>query len=202
MWNLPAPLRDSGPRAPGMGQGMRWTRSSPLIVAMLLGGCVGGEAPFAGLTTGTVARPEPISVVEAYSRIAKGARSCWLRAGGALGPEYIFHADVPGGQGPAEIVLHARDRTSENQRGLRTYRIVIVGEGDAGGAVASTENLKLPFDVAERMRRDVRRWTVGGLGCRPEDSAWATEVGPDEATKVTPKSKAKPKPKTKAAPKG
>lgn len=182
---------------------MRWTRTSPLIVAILLGGCVGGEAPFAGLTTGSVARPEPIGVVDAYSRIARGARSCWLKAGGALGPDYIFHADVPGGQGPAEIVLHVRDRTSENQRGLRAYRIVIAGEGDGGGAVASTENMKLPFDVAERMRRDVRRWTAGGLGCKPEDSAWATEVGPDQAQKPASKTKTKTKQKpTTPPPKG
>ena len=185
-----------------MRQGMGGVRSSALVGALLLGGCVGGDASLGGLTTGAVPKPEPLSVVEVYSRITRGARTCWLKAGGALGPDYIFHAEVPGAQTPAEIVLHVRDRASENQRGLRAYRIVVASDGEGSSAVASTENLKLPFDVAERMRRDVRRWTGGGLGCKPEDSAWATEVGPDQPAKATPQKK-KPKQKpTETAPKG
>lgn len=180
---------------------MSEVRSSALLAFVLLGGCVGGDAPSGMLATGSVPKAEPLSIVEAYSRIARGARTCWLKAGGALGPDYIFHAEVAGGQAPAEIVLHVRDRASENQRGLRAYRIVVASEGEGTDAVASTENLKLPFEVAERMRRDVRRWTGGGLGCKPEDTAWATEVGPDQPKKPPQKKKPKTKPQ-EAAPKG
>jgi hypothetical protein len=124
------------------------------------------EAPIVGSST------------EVYERIARGALSCWFGAAGPLKANYIYHADAePAGKGgKAEIVVHERDRVSDNPKGLKAYRIAITPDGEA--TTLLFENLKLPEPLANSMETDARRWGAGAIGCAPVDAGGWSENKP------------------------
>lgn len=99
--------------------------------------------------------------------------ACWFGTSGPLKADYVYHAEAaPASQGgKAEIVIHERDRTSDNPRGLRAYRIAITPNGEASNV--AVENLKLPEPLAKSMEADVRRWGSGAIGCSDADSDWS-----------------------------
>jgi hypothetical protein len=107
-----------------------------------------------------------------YARIARGALACWFGSKGPLKANHIYHAEAqPASQGGnAEIIVHERDRNSENQKGLRAFRIVITPDGDSSFLVI--ENYKLAEAQADSMEKDVRRWAAGGIGCSAGDNGW------------------------------
>ena len=115
------------------------------------------------------------SPTEVYSRIARGAMTCWFGARGPLKASYIYHAEAqPAAQGgKAEIVIHERDRLSEDPRGLRAFRVQITPNGDT--ARVAVENLKLEAPLASSMEKDVLRWAGGAIGCTEESGAWAPQ---------------------------
>jgi hypothetical protein len=121
---------------------------------------------------------------DVYARIARGAMACWFGAKGPLKPNHIYHAEAqPASQGgSAEIVVHERDRNSENPRGLRAFRIVITPDGDNSFLVV--ENYKLVAPLAESMEKDVRRWAAGGIGCTAGDDGWEPKAPEIPAKKV------------------
>ncbi len=102
---------------------------------------------------------------ETYALVARGATRCWFGRG-PLAQSHIFHADAePESKGGrASIAVHERDRSADNPRGIKAYRIDIV-PSPTGGAVVEQENLKLPSAAGEAMRRDVARWANGDLAC-------------------------------------
>ena len=109
---------------------------------------------------------------DVYARIARGAMACWFGAKGPLKANHIYHAEAqPASQGgSAEIIVHERDRNSENPKGLRAFRIVITPDGE--GSFLVVENYKLAGPLAESMKKDVRRWAAGGIGCAAGDNGW------------------------------
>jgi hypothetical protein len=124
------------------------------------------EAPIVGSST------------EVYERIARGALSCWFGTAGPLKANYIYHADAePAGKGgKAEIIVHERDRISDNPKGLKAYRIAITPDGEA--TTLLFENLKLPEALANSMEADARRWGAGAIGCTPADAGGWSENKP------------------------
>ena len=147
------------------------------------------------------------SATDIYSRIASGAMSCWFTAGGPLKKDYIYHAtaDPPSRGGKAQIVIHQRDPTQPNPRGIKTYVVDIEPTGETSASIKA-ENLKMPDAFAAAMTDDVARWSKGQPGCTGGSTAssWAPAppVTADNATpKPKAKSKAKKKAKTKAKPK-
>jgi len=110
---------------------------------------------------------------EVYARVARGAMACWFGTSGPLKTNYIYHAQAaPAAQGgKAEIVIHERDRNSDNPRGLRAFRVSITPEGESAFLVV--ENLKLRAPLAKSMEDDVHRWAAGAIGCTPADGDWA-----------------------------
>lgn len=116
----------------------------------------------------TPAEPEPEgSATELYTRIARGAMSCWF--GGPTPPlkkDYIYHAeaDAPSRGGKAEIVVHMRDPSQPNPRGAKAYKIKIDPKDETSATVVS-ENLKMPEPVATAMSADVARWSRGDPSC-------------------------------------
>lgn len=113
------------------------------------------------------------SPTEVYARVARGAMACWFGTSGPLKANYVYHAEAePASQGgKSEIVIHERDRTSENPRGLRAFRISIAQDGETVGL--SIENLKLPGQLAKSMDKDVRRWAAGAIGCSEGGNQWS-----------------------------
>jgi hypothetical protein len=108
------------------------------------------------------------SPTEVYERIARGALSCWFGRAGPLKADYVYHAQAqPAGKGGnAEIVIHERDRTSDNPKGLRAWRLGIERQKDT--TTLAVENLKLPEPLSASMQADAHRWAAGNVGCTEE----------------------------------
>lgn len=120
------------------------------------------------------------SPTEVYMRIARGAMACWFGSSGPLKLNYVYHAEAqPAAKGgKSEIVIHERDRKSDNQKGLRAFRVQIKPSGES--ADVAVENLKLEGALATEMEADVRRWASGAIGCKPPDGEWSPEAPEDE----------------------
>jgi hypothetical protein len=113
------------------------------------------------------------SPTDVYARVARGAMACWFGSAGPLKANYIYHAEAaPASQGgKSEIVIHERDRQSENPRGLRAFRVAIAPKGET--ATVDIEILKLPDPLARSMEKDVRRWAAGAIGCADGKGQWS-----------------------------
>lgn len=180
--------------------------------AVMLTGCSAGgiDSPSLALpkvpnlnAVAALAAPDPPigTPTEIYSRVALGANSCWFGAAGPLKTDYIYNAqaDAPSRGGKAEIIIHRRDPSQSNPRGLKTFRVSI--DRDESGAIKlGIENLSMPDAIAAAMTSDVNRWARGDQGCVGNSTVagWGTqEAAPDSApAKPTAKkktSKAKPK---------
>jgi len=147
--------------------------------SLLAGGCSSDSLPtLPSLPDIAAAFGEPPVVgppTEVYSRVARGAMACWFGTAGPLKADFVYHAEAepPAQGGKAEIVIHERERQSDDPRGVRAYRISITPSG-AKSAIA-TENLTLPAPLAKSMTRDVRRWAAGAIGCTDAEGGWAPE---------------------------
>ncbi len=160
-------------------QGLANKSSVAALVAAVLAttGCASGSGPSLSLpeipklesvAAITVTEEAPVgSATEIYTRVARGAMTCWFAANGPLKKDYIYHAaaDAPSRGGKAEIVVHVRDTGAQNPRGAKAYRINIDPTGENAAAV-KTENLKMSDAYAAAMAADVGRWSRGDQGCR------------------------------------
>ena len=116
--------------------------------------------------TGTVSEAPIVGApTEVYARVARGAMACWFGTSGPLKANYIYHAEAePAAQGgKAEIIIHERDRTSDNPQG--PARLPRRHPPGWRGHVLAVENMKLPEPLAKSMEADVRRWGAGAIGC-------------------------------------
>jgi hypothetical protein len=144
--------------------------------SLLIGGCAGAALPQLPAIPADMFKSNVVGApTEVYARVARGAMACWFGTDGPLKANYIYHAEAepPSQGGKAEIVIHEIDRTSENPRGLRAYRIAIVPSGEVSSL--AIENLKLPEPLASSMEKDVHRWAAGGIGCETE-VRWGTQA--------------------------
>lgn len=150
--------------------------------ALLAGGCSGVTQPT--LPSLNELTPSESAVVvgsptEVYERIARGALACWFGPSGPLKANYVYHAQAePAAKGGnAEIVVHERDRLSDNPKGLRAWRLAIAREKET--TTLAFENAKLTEAIARGLEADARRWASGAIGC--------AETGTVEWSKDTPK---------------
>jgi hypothetical protein len=109
---------------------------------------------------------------EVYTRLARGALTCWFGTNGPLKGTHIFNADAepPHKGGRAEIVIHEKDLQAPSPRGLKAYRVQIAPDGER--TTIAVENLKLAKPLGDAMEQDVRRWATGEIGCRETSPAW------------------------------
>lgn len=164
--------------------------------SLLAAGCSSDSAPklpsFPDVTGSLAPAAHPVvgPPTEIYARIAREAMSCWFGTAGPLKAGYVFHgeADPPSRGGKATIVIHERDPSADNPRGLRAFRIAILPSGET--SEVSVENLKLPDPLARSMEADVHRWAEGAIGCEGSGGGWdaAPPKSPD-TPKTTPKAK-------------
>ncbi len=171
--------------------------SAGAAAMLLAGGCSNATPPtLPSLSeiTGTVSEAPVVGApTEVYARVARGAMACWFGTAGPLRANYVYHAEAePAAQGgKAEIIIHERDRTSDNPKGLTAFRVGIVKDGETTSL--AVENIKLPEPLAKSMEGDVRRWGAGSIGCAEGDKGWEPR-GPEAETPPKAK-KAKPAPK-------
>jgi len=132
---------------------------------------------------------------ELYTRIARGALTCWFGASGPLKGEYMYHADAdpPSKGGRSEITIRVKDKTASDPRSLRAYRVMIA-PGETG-TVLDIENTKIPEPLASSLTSDVRRWAGDEEGCsaKPATAAWTADQKAPGTDKKSPKAAAKKK---------
>lgn len=159
-------------------------QNAPTVAAL-----PGGETSAGKIVPGATG-----SATEIYSRLARGAMSCWFATGGPLKKDYIFHAtaDAPSRGGKAEIVIHKRDPTQPNPRGPKAYLVSIEPTGEAS-ATLTVENRKMTDAYASAMTNDISRWAKGTDGCAATSSVPGWIPAPPETADA-----AQPAKKTKA----
>jgi hypothetical protein len=131
---------------------------------------------------------------EAYTRIARGAQTCWFGANGPLKGPYIYHGEAapPSKGGQAEIVVRTRDKESADPRSLKAFAVDIIPSPE--GTRVDVENLKIEAALGERLKADVFRWSANEEGCgeAPVTAGWSAAPALTPATTkspATPKSK-------------
>jgi hypothetical protein len=165
--------------------------SSAIIACALSGAlaaCSGGAAPIVPKELAEYSG----TASTVYSRIARGANSCWFGPRGFLDRTYIWHgkAEPEAKGGAAEILVH--ERAEENQRGLKAYLVTIEPKGESAHVAA--KNLKMPELYARRMTADVYHWAGGGTGCGDAEHGWSPVApAPAKAAAHSKKPAAQPK---------
>lgn len=185
------PMRRAGPPS----RAGRRCHAVVAVVGLMLAGCGIKALPESvGAAVGSTVHPEP--PVEIYTRVARGALTCWFGAQGSLKATHVFHAEVapPSAGGEAEISIQQRDRQAANPRSLRAYRISITRAGE--GAHLTAENVRMPEAVAKDMAADIVRWARGDGQCSVVGTGgWAagpTHEPPPVAAKTAIKGRKKP----------
>jgi hypothetical protein len=151
-----------------------------LLIVGMLSGCgvslssFGGGGGGAGTSlaeeeaTGSTAATGPTNVAVTRSRpfdayVAMGGRikRCWFNATDPLLPNHVYRADVSPGGGNVTITVH--QRADLGRAGLLTY---IIDFKQAGAStVITTENRKMPPELAAKMQYDIDRWQRGESDC-------------------------------------
>ena len=151
-------------------------RAAMVISSVALTGCASSPAPILSGALNAPALPptDAVSVnsppTDVYAAIAQHALTCWMGPKGPLKPTHIFHADAasPTTGGHAEIALHERDITQPHPWGPRAFRIELTAEGGGTDTRITMNNIKLPRDLADALRKDVTAWAQGGEGCQAQ----------------------------------
>jgi hypothetical protein len=129
-----------------------------------------------------VAHQGPIvgTPTEVYTRVARGALTCWFGAAGPLKSRYIYHADAepPSKGGRSEIVIFEKDTSADDPRSMRVYRLLISMVEEK--TKLEVENLKIPEPLASRLKEDIDRWAANEEGCSegPITAGWTAEKAP------------------------
>jgi hypothetical protein len=142
-----------------------------LALLVLLPSCGGGsgsvDVPTVAVddTTGTtpvrtasVSRLKPL---DAYVIMGGDIKRCWFNANKPLLPDYVYRADVPADGSKVLITIH--DRANLGRAGMSTYAIDFKQEGVS--TIITTQNRKMPPEIAERMQADIDRWKLGDATC-------------------------------------
>lgn len=157
---------------------------------MLLAGCSGSSTLTTADLPSVGALPDlpslssfaPKTVVgtptEVYTRIARGAVTCWFGATGPLKGRHIYHADAqPQSKGgAAEITIFQKDSSHPDPRALKAYWIGIVPTGEVPRV--EVQNFKIEEPLASRMQADVNRWASStNEGCveAPTIQDWSAQ---------------------------
>jgi hypothetical protein len=169
---------------------VRW--GFALILAVALAGCGGGrpsvsvgadEASTESIDAAPPARANRMQLaaskpVDAYVLLGGRIKTCWFNPEDPLLPEHVYRADVSPDGSKVQITIH--ERRNLGRAGLSTYAIDFNQQGPY--TVVTTQNRKMPPDLAAKMQYDIDRWKLGESNCN----------------KVMPKVTAAPAPKAEA----
>lgn len=169
------------------------------LVVLILAGCSGTELldtsslpklptlPAAVAITGH-SSSHTESTHEVYSRVARGAKTCWFGPGKPLVKGYVFDGEAASDAdgGAAEVSVHVRTPDQPNPRGGKVFIVGIAKVAD--GAKLEMESRRIPDVMAEQMRADVARWAKSGsVECGP-----LTVPGAEVASNAPPLPERKP----------
>lgn len=166
--------------------GSRDERARPLraaaaggLVALILAGCSGTDLLNTSSLSTLPTLPAAIAITghssnhaenthEIYSRVARGAKTCWFGPGKPLVKDYVFDgesaSDADGGA--AEVAVHVRTPDQPNPRGGKVFIVAITKVAD--GSKLEMESRRIPDVMAEQMRANVARWAKSGsVECGP-----------------------------------
>jgi len=102
------------------------------------------------------------SPINAYVRVARGIRRCWLGPDNPKLAGHGFRASAqPGRSGKAEIDIYKR--VEGRKLGPFAFEIRIAPEGT--GALVRSTNRRLDDKLVTELRADIARWVRGGQGC-------------------------------------
>lgn len=163
---------------------------APLVTALasILSACAGGpslpQLPTVG-SLGTLPKIEMPAVTiepslilvgstEVYTRIARGAMTCWFGPQGRLTATHIFHADAAPtlNGGGVEIVVHERAVDQPKPWGYKAFRVQLSettgmdGSPGGGGTRITVDNVRMSDTEAPVMRAEVYQWASGTDGCK------------------------------------
>jgi len=102
--------------------------------------------------------------VDAYVLLGGRIKSCWFNADAPLLPNHVYRANVSPNGNTVQITIHQKQALG--RPGLSTYAIDFKQEGPS--TVVTTENRKMPPDLAAKMQYDIDRWKRGESNCSKE----------------------------------
>jgi hypothetical protein len=105
-----------------------------------------------------------VKPVDAYVLLGGRIKSCWFNADQPLLAKYVYRADVSPNGNKVQITIHQRQALG--RPGLSTYAIDFRQEGSS--TVVTTENRKMPPELAAKMQYDIERWKRGESNCAKE----------------------------------
>jgi hypothetical protein len=150
-----------------------------LLVAAMLSGCGmslssygigggGGTSLAEEEATGSTAAPQATNVavtranpVDTYVVMGGRIKRCWFNATDPLLPNHVYRADVSPSGSLVRITVH--QRADLGRAGLLTY-IIDFKQAGAGTAI-TTENRRMPPELAAKMQYDINRWQRGQSDC-------------------------------------
>ena len=120
-----------------------------------------GAVPVATTSRLSIAAAKP---VDAYVLLGGRIKSCWFNADAPLLPNHVYRANVSPNGNTVQITIH--QKLALGRPGLSTYAIDFKQEGPS--TVVTTENRKMPPDLAAKMQYDIDRWKRGESNCSKE----------------------------------
>lgn len=154
-----------------------WAAAGSCLIALTLVGCSGTDLLNTASLPALPALPASMAITahssnhtesthEIYSRVARGAKTCWFGPGKPLVKGYVFDgesaSDADGGA--AEVAVHVRTPDQPNPRGGKVFIAGITKVAD--GSKIEMESRRIPDALAEQMRADVARWAkTGSVEC-------------------------------------
>jgi hypothetical protein len=138
-----------------------------LRVGSLGGGAAVGDASYETTSAvPAVQRTSRMSIstakpVDAYVILGGRIKSCWFNATDPLLPDHVYKADVSPSGSKVQITVH--EKLKLGRPGLSTYAIDFRQEGPS--TVVTTENRKMPPELAAKMQYDIDRWKRGETDC-------------------------------------
>ena len=121
----------------------------------------------AGPTNVSVTRARPLDV---YVAMGRRYQELLVQRHRSAAAEHVYRADVSPGGGKVTITVH--QRADLGRAGLSTYVIDFKQQGSA--TVITTENRRMPPDLAAKMQYDIDRWQRGASDCNRKMPAVAS----------------------------
>ena len=149
--------------------------SALLLMSVLLGSCGGGRsASSVGVsdasvnggdeaTTGSLSRV-PIAnskPIDAYVLLGGRIKRCWFNPDQPLLPKHVYRADVAPDSSKVKITVH--EALNLGRPGAAAYAIDFTPQGPF--TIVTTQNRKMPPELAAKMQYDIDRWKRGEADC-------------------------------------